>query len=120
MQALSKVRAGIYIFAHKYNYKLTYCGGSCDLLNDIARMLEQLYVKNDLRLTPLEKELRRHPSANEWIVRLKISITQDDLYLELAKSIITHDTLEPKGLNTELELYSKSDWAKFVEWAKDK
>ena len=83
-------------------------------------MLEHLYVKNDLRLTPLEKELRRYPSANEWIVRLKISITQDDLYLELAKCIITHDTLEPNGLNTELQLYTKGDWVKFTEWAKDK
>ena len=77
-------------------------------------------MKNDLHLTPLEIELRRYPSTNDWIVRLKVSITQDELYLELAKSIITHDTLQPNGLNTELELYTQSDWIKFTEWAKDK
>lgn len=74
-------------------------------------------MKNDLHLTPLERELRRHPSASEWILRLKISITQDDLCLELAKSIITHDSLRPNGLNSELELYTKADWVKFTEWA---
>ena len=99
---------------------MTYCGGSCDLLNDIALMLEQLYFKNDADLTPLEAMLRQYPSSNDWIVRLKVSVTQDDLYLELAKCIITHDTLRPNGLNNELQLYTKSDWEKFTEWAKDK
>ena len=70
-------------------------------------MLEQLYLKNDLHLTPLEVELRRYPSANDWIVRLKVSILQDDLSFELAKSIITHDTLHPNGLNTELIVCNK-------------
>ena len=77
-------------------------------------------MKNDLHLTPLEVKLRCYPSANDWIVRLKVSILQDDLYFELAKSIITHDTLHPNGLNTELQLYTKSDWTRFTEWAKDK
>lgn len=114
------MRSGIYIFAHKNLHKLIYCGGSFDLLNDVASMLEHLYLKNDLHLTPLEVQLRRYPSANDWIVRLKVSITQDDLALELAKAIITHDSLHPSGLNTELELYTKSDWVKFTEWGADK
>jgi len=80
-------------------------------------MFEQLYMKNDLHLTPLERELRRHPSASEWILRLKISVTQDDLCLELAKAIITYNSLRPNGLNPELELYTWDDWTKFAEWA---
>ena len=120
LQALTKVRAGIYVFAHKTNFKHIYCGGSYDLLNDVASMLEHLFLKNDLHLTPLEVQLRRCPSASEWIVRLKISITQEDLHFELAKAIVTHESLQPNGLNTELQLYTKSDWLRFIEWAKDK
>ena len=115
-----RARCGIYIFKHNFESTLKYCGGSFDLLKDIASMLEWLYVKDDLQLTPLEKELRCYPSANDWIVRLKVTETQDELYLELAKSILMHDTLQPNGLNTELELYTKSDWIKFTEWAMDK
>ena len=119
LQALTKVRAGIYVFAHKTNFKLIYCGGSYDLLNDVASMMEHLFLKNDLHLTPLEVQLRRYPSASEWIVRLKISITPDDLHFELAKAIITHESLRPSGLNPDLTLYTKSDWIRFTEWAKD-
>lgn len=119
MQALSKVRAGIYIFAHKMDFKLIYCGGSYDLLNDVASILENLYLKDTMQLTPLEVELRRHPSASDWIVRLKVSVPQDEVYLELAKAIITHDSLKPNGLNPDLQLFTKNDWNKFAEWAKN-
>ena len=120
LQALTKVRAGVYVFAHKTNFKLIYCGGSFDVLNDVALMLENLFLKHDLHLTPLEVQLRRYPSASEWIVRLKISISPEDLHFELAKAIITHESLRPNGLNTELQLFTKKDWIRFTEWAKDK
>lgn len=113
------MRAGIYTFAHKTNTKLTYSGGSYDLLNDLASMMDNLFMKNDLHLTPLEVELRRNPSAADWIVRLKISILPDEVCLELAKAIISHDSLQPNGLNPDLQLYTKADWIKFTEWAKD-
>lgn len=100
--------------------KLVYCGGSFDLLNDVASILEHLYLKNDSLLTPLEEQLRRYPSAVDWNLRLKVSIIRDDLALELAKAIITHNSLHPNGLNPDLQLYTKSDWSKFTEWAKDK
>ena len=80
-------------------------------------MFEGLYFKNDRDLTPLEVKLRAHPSASDWIVRLKISIHSDELHLELAKAILKYDALVPNGLNTSLELYTKADWEKFIEWA---
>ena len=108
LQALSKIGTGIYIFSNNKIPNTIYCSGSYDQLNDIVLKMEQLYLKNDDNLTPLERMLHQHPSANEWDVKININVTKDDINLELAKAII-NISLYPHGLNNELQLYTKSD-----------
>ena len=67
------------------------------------------YMKNKKDLTPLEVKFN-------WLVRLKISLPLEELHLELTKAILKY-ALVPNGLNTSLELYTKADWEKFIEWA---
>ena len=43
----------------------------------------------------------------------------DDLDLEQGKMIAQLRTVQPDGLNSSLEFYSREDWYRFAAWYKD-
>ena len=82
-------------------------------------MMEHLFLKDDLDLSPLEVHLKEHPSAADWSVSM--FVCQPDIVdVEWAKSILQFQSLYPKGLNEELQFHSKEDWINFIEWAQNK
>ena len=82
-------------------------------------MMEDLFMKKESELNTLEAELKNYPYADQWLVAL-YTHKQEELNLNLAKSIITHQSLKPYGLNDHLEVEYKDNWMEFLEWAKNK
>ena len=116
VSALQKMQAAVYIFAHRSLKHIRYCGGSYDLLNELVSMFEGLHTKSATSLSPIEVELKRYPLATDWTLKI-VSTTTEELHLCRAMEIEKNDTLNPEGLNPQLELFSKADWQKFTEWA---
>jgi len=110
------MQTAVYIFAHKSIRHIRYCGGSYDILNELVSMFEGLQSKNVASLSPIEVELKRHPLAADWVIKITPT-TPEELHLCRAMEIEKNSTLNPDGLNPELELFSKADWDKFIEWA---
>ena len=110
---------GIIIFTHKQHFDLIYCGASDDMLSNISNMIEDLFMKKESELNTLEAELKNYPYADQWLVAL-YTHKQEELNLNLAKSVITHQSLKPYGLNDHLEIEYKDNWMEFLEWAKNK
>jgi len=116
VSALQKMQSAVYVFAHKSIRHIRYCGGSYDILNELVSIFEGLQSKNAALLSPIEVELKQHPLATDWAINI-IPTTPEELHLRRAKEIEKNNTLNPDGLNPELELFSKADWDKFIEWA---
>ena len=109
---------GVFIFAHKSDLRLIYCSKSHDMLGDVTRIMECLFLKDDLDINPLEVHLRKHPAADDWSV-IMFAHTEEHINLEWVKCILQYESLHPKGLNEELEIYCKEDWITFIEWAQN-
>ena len=116
VSALQKMQSAVYVFAHKSIRHIRYCGGSYDILNELVSIFEGLQSKNAALLSPIEVELKRHSLAADWVIKI-IPTTPEELHLCRAMEIEKNNTLNPDGLNPELELFSKTDWDKFIEWA---
>ena len=71
-EALSKHCLGVYIFLHKENKKLRYCGASSDLVNDIENIFNINIKNKDEHIHPIEKMIRISPFVNDWAVRIKM------------------------------------------------
>ena len=77
----------VYIFAHKLDFTLIYCGRSHNINGDLTIMMERLFLKNDLDLSPLEVHLKEHPSTAEWSVSMFV-YQKHNVDVEWAKQII--------------------------------
>ena len=89
------------------------------LFDDLTKLFSCLYDKPDEKMSSLELELRYgSPDASQWNVRAW-SHPADKIYLEQAKLIIQHRTLQPCGLNTEVNFFSRKDFNSFCEWYTD-
>ena len=89
---------GVYKFSLKTDCTVIYCGKAQNLNTDIMTMMECLFSKNILDLSPLEVQLKKHDSAADWSVSMFICQV-DTVNVELAKRIIEFETLYPMGLN---------------------
>ena len=61
---------GVFIFAHKSDHRLIYCSKSHDMLGDVTRIMECLFLKDDLDLNTLGVHLRKHAAADDLSVTM--------------------------------------------------
>lgn len=115
-QVFRQMTSAVYYFQHKYDLKKDYVGRSLQLYNELTQMFVRLYEKPPNQLTPLEEELRYNsPDASSWNVRAW-SHPPTALQLESAKLIVRQNSLQPYGMNKELNFECKEEFQKFCMW----
>ena len=92
IDALSKHHLGVYIFIHKQNKALRYCGASSDLVNDLINVFEFSTQNKDEKIHPIEKMIRISPFVDNWTVRIKLIQSKEEVKIEHIKNEPVSDT----------------------------
>lgn len=116
LSALTSVTTGVYIFIHKHQRTKRYVGKSRTAYHDLVQMFHRLFEKKEDKLSALEKEMKYNsPDADQWSFRIYSANNSDFIEADANKIILTNNTLQPSGLNSEVRFSTKESFYKFAE-----
>ena len=114
------MKAGVFLFQHKYDDCKKYVGKSYNLYTDLIQLFHRLFEKPEDKLSPIEMELKyRMPDADKWYIRIYPVMNPDLLNLEETKLMVKFRTVQPEGLNSELVFHSREHWYDFAAWYRE-
>ena len=111
-----KLGPGIFYMFHKIKSTAKYIGFATNLPVTLCAIINNLYTKEQSKMTPIELELKYFtPSAENWVVQVW-QCKKKALLWERAKRIIENQTLRPSGLNKTLKIAGKEGWDDIEGW----